>query len=115
MTSLFCKCFAATGHINGHISSVFRAEVDAREYVRDFRRLPPVRRTNLTPEQKMQVLLSERKNGMMMIGDSINDDAVDFKMPSEIMNHFGRKGGPQGVEHGQNVNDFLGDGAAHRT
>ena len=34
---------------------------------------------------------------------------------SEIMNHFGRKGGPQGVQHGQNVDDFLGDGAAHRT
>ncbi len=41
--------------------------------------------------------------------------AVVFKMPSEIMNHFGRKGGPQGVEHGQNVNDFLGDGADYRT
>ena len=34
---------------------------------------------------------------------------------SEIMNHSGRKGGPQGVQHGQNVDDFLGDGAAHRT
>ena len=40
---------------------------------------------------------------------------VNFKMPSEIMNHFGRKGGPQGIEHGQNVNDLLGDGAIHRT
>ena len=36
-------------------------------------------------------------------------------VPSEIMNHAGRKGGPQGVQHGQNVDDFLGDGAAHRT
>ena len=35
--------------------------------------------------------------------------------PSEIMNHFGRKGGPQGVQHGEDVDDFLGDGAAHRT
>ena len=34
---------------------------------------------------------------------------------SEIMNHSGRKGGSQGVQHGQNVDDFLGDGAAHRT
>jgi general stress protein YciG len=50
----------------------------------------------------------------MMIGEGIND-AGDFKIPSEIMNHLGRKGGPQGVEHGQNVNDFLGDGPAHRT
>jgi hypothetical protein len=31
------------------------------------------------------------------------------------MNHFGRKGGPQGVQHGQNVDDLLGDGAAQRT
>ena len=69
----------------------------------------------MVPWKSRLVVLSERKNGMMMIGDSINDDAVDFKMPSEIMNHFGRKGGPQGIEHGQNVNDFLGDGPAHRT
>jgi hypothetical protein len=77
--------------------------------------LPPLRRTNLSPGQKTLVVLSERKNGpVMMIGDGIND-AVDFKRPSEIMDHFRRKGGPQGVEHGHNVNDFLGDGAAHRT
>ena len=38
-----------------------------------------------------------------------------FKVPSEIMNYFGRKGDPQGVQHGQNVDDFLGDGTAHRT
>jgi hypothetical protein len=37
------------------------------------------------------------------------------KVPSEIMNYFGRKGDPQGVQHGQNVDDFLGDGTAHRT
>ena len=32
---------------------------------------------------------------------------------SEIMNHGGRKGGPQGIQHRQNVDDFLADGAAH--
>ena len=32
---------------------------------------------------------------------------------SEIMNHGGRKSGPQGIEHGQNVDDLLADGAAH--
>jgi hypothetical protein len=75
----------------------------------------PLSRPNLRPGQKTLVVLSERKNGpVMMIADGIND-AVDFKRPSEIMNHFGRNGSPQGVEHGQNVNDFLGDGAAHRT
>ena len=31
------------------------------------------------------------------------------------MNHFGRKGGPQSVQHRQNVDDFLRDRAAHRT
>jgi hypothetical protein len=31
---------------------------------------------------------------------------------SEIMNHGGRKGGPQGIQHRQNVDDFLADGAA---
>jgi hypothetical protein len=85
------------------------------EICRDFDPVPPLRGINLTPYQRTLVVLSERKNGLvMMIGDGIND-AVDFKIPSEIMNHFGRKGGPQGVEHGQNVNDFLGDGPAHRT
>lgn len=34
---------------------------------------------------------------------------------SEIMNHRGRKRGPQGIQHGQHVNDFLCDRAAHRT
>ena len=32
---------------------------------------------------------------------------------SEIMNHGGRKGGPQGIKHRQNVDHFLADGAAH--
>ena len=36
----------------------------------------------------------------------LNDDSI-FMVPSEIMDHFGRKGGPQGVEHGENVDDFL--------
>ena len=31
----------------------------------------------------------------------------------EIMNHGGSKGGPQGIQHRQNVDDFLADGAAH--
>lgn len=45
-------------------------------------------------------------------GDSF--PAICFAL-SEIMSHLGRKCGPQGVQHGQNVDDFLGDGAADRT
>ena len=38
-----------------------------------------------------------------------------FRGASKVVNHLRRKGGAQGVQHGQNVDDFLGDGAVHRT
>jgi hypothetical protein len=34
---------------------------------------------------------------------------------SEIVDHLRREGGPQRVQYGQNVDDFLCDGTAHRT
>ena len=71
---------------------------------------PKVPETNLNGGQKTLVVLSEWKDGPeVMIGEGIND-AVDFKIPSEIMNYLGRKGGPQRIEHGQTVDNFLGDG-----
>ena len=33
---------------------------------------------------------------------------------SDVMNLLGRKGGAQGIEHGQHVDDFLHDGTAYR-
>ena len=33
---------------------------------------------------------------------------------SEVVNHFWGKGGPQGVQHGQDVDHFLGNGPADR-
>jgi hypothetical protein len=45
----------------------------------------------------------------------VKSRASDFKTPSEIMNHFGSKGGPQRIHHSQNVDNFLSDGATDRT
>ena len=38
-----------------------------------------------------------------------------FDCPLEIMNDAGRKSGPQSIQHGKNVDDFLRDSAAHGT
>ena len=37
-----------------------------------------------------------------------------FVVRSEIVNNFARKGGAQGIQYGEDINEYLCDGTAHR-
>jgi hypothetical protein len=85
--------------------------------------LPPILSLNVTPYQatKPWAAMNRRRPQPPSMVQFIffMVDGWDFiarpGVPSEIMNHFGRKGSPQGVQDCQNVDHFLGDSAVHRT
>ena len=88
----------------------------AHEYTLD-------RHTQSVSEQPREECKNDRKkDGSLKCGwigeaDSFYflEDVHGVVVWSKIVNHFGWKSGAQGIQHREDIDDFLYDGATHRT